>query len=66
MGAGAGQNKIVAVDLVEKQPILLNVANRGICPNRLPEDDPLARRKRLGGNKQTQHVTQLRHALPRL
>jgi hypothetical protein len=48
---------IVAVDLVDKQPILLNVANRGICPNRLPEDDPLARRKRLG-NKQTHGSSQ--------
>jgi hypothetical protein len=26
MGAGASQNKIVAVDLVEKQPIRLDVA----------------------------------------
>jgi hypothetical protein len=26
MGAGAGQNKIVTVDLVEKQPIRLDVA----------------------------------------
>jgi hypothetical protein len=39
MGAGAGQNKIVALDLVEKQPVRLDVAIAVSAPVGLLGDD---------------------------
>lgn len=63
MGAGAGENKIGAVDLVEKQPIRLDVAMAVSAPISGQGMILQARRKRLGGNKQAQHVAQFRHVL---
>jgi hypothetical protein len=63
MGAGTSQNKIVAVNLVEKQPVRLNVAIAVSAPIAGQGMIIEAGRKRLAGNKQAQHVAQLRHVL---
>ena len=55
MGAGAGKNKIVAVDLVEKQPVRLDVA--------IAVSAPIAQKKAAAARRQRCEFRNDRHAL---
>lgn len=63
MAAGAGKDKVVALDLVEKQPVRLDVQIAPAAPVAGQRMVLQARRKRLGCNKQGQYVAQFRHVL---
>lgn len=61
MAASSGQDEIVAVDLIEKQPVRLDVQIAPAMPVAGQGMILQARRKRFGGNEQAQHVAQFRH-----
>lgn len=63
MAACAGQNKVVAVDLIERQPIRLDVAVAVSAPFTCQRMIIQIRREGRAMNEQTQHVAQLRHVL---
>jgi len=63
MAAGAGKDKVVAVDLVEQQTVRLDVQIAPAAPVAGQRMIFQARRKRLGSNEQAQHVPQFRHVL---
>jgi hypothetical protein len=60
MAAGAGQNKIVAVDLIETQPIGVDAAVAVSAAFACQRMILQVRRERRASNKQTQDIAQLK------